>query len=510
MSGTRGGGRLRKNIAASTPVASSVPGQSVEPSRPELVVGLVAAVGTPLDLVQQALEEKFGDVDYGAELLHLSSYADRFKLKARAPRRNAGEAVRIQAMMDRGSEVRVRTGRNDVLALLAIADIRVRRGAGSTPLPGRAFILRQLKRPEEVHLLRQTYGDGFILLGVYCSLARRTEHLRSRGLSTTEIKALVERDEKEQSESGQELRDTFHLADAFIEVGQEAEQVHRDVQRLLWLLFSEKIVGPTPEEFGMFQAWAAALRSTQLGRQVGAAILSSSRDVLAVGTNDVPKADGGLYFEGDPNDTRDHVIGRDSTDEAEEVIVREIASRLEPRWATMNAASRRMSERAYREQLRGSRITSLTEFGRAVHAEAEALLAAGRVGVSARGATLYCTTFPCHVCAKHIVAAGIRTVVYVEPYAKSRVAELYKDSIAVEESTDDRVVFRPFVGVAPRRYAQLFSMRAADGSEIARKDKDGRVLMSRRWLRVRMPYFSALEREKLAADQLSRLSGDRL
>lgn len=73
--------------------------------------------------------------------------------------------------------------------------------------------------------------------------------------------------------------------------------------------------------------------------------------------------------------------------------------------------------------LRGSRLTNLTEFVRAVHAEMEALLSSTRIGVSTRRAILYCTTFPCHNCAKHIIDAGVKRVVYIEPYAKSKIGK---------------------------------------------------------------------------------------
>ena len=39
----------------------------------------------------------------------------------------------------------------------------------------------------------------------------------------------------------------------------------------------------------MFHAHAASLRSAQLGRQVGAALLSDLGDVIAVGANEVPR-----------------------------------------------------------------------------------------------------------------------------------------------------------------------------------------------------------------------------
>jgi cytidine deaminase len=58
-------------------------------------------------------------------------------------------------------------------------------------------------------------------------------------------------------------------------------------------------------------------------------------------------------------------------------------------------------------ELKRSYIMNIIEFGRTVHAEMAALIDALRRGVNIKGSTLYVTTFPCHECARHIVAAGI-------------------------------------------------------------------------------------------------------
>ncbi len=75
---------------------------------------------------------------------------------------------------------------------------------------------------------------------------------------------------------------------------------------------------------------------------------------------------------------------------------------------------------------------------------------------------MYVTTFPCHNCAKHIIAAGIRRVVYLEPYPKSRAGILYREEVELDPETDAllprKVVFCPFTVVAPRQYQTLFSM----------------------------------------------------
>lgn len=63
-------------------------------------------------------------------------------------------------------------------------------------------------------------------------------------------------------------------------------------------------------------------------------------------------------------------------------------------------------------------ITSGThlEMCYSVHAEQNAIVSAARLGVSLEGATLYCTHQPCVICAKLIVNAGIKRVVYRDGY----------------------------------------------------------------------------------------------
>ncbi len=78
----------------------------------------------------------------------------------------------------------------------------------------------------------------------------------------------------------------------------------------------------------------------------------------------------------------------------------------------------------------------MTEFGRVVHAEMDALLSCNRAGIPTIGSTLYCTTLPCHNCAKHINASGITRVVYVEPYPKSRALDFHSESIQLKSELE--------------------------------------------------------------------------
>jgi dCMP deaminase len=56
------------------------------------------------------------------------------------------------------------------------------------------------------------------------------------------------------------------------------------------------------------------------------------------------------------------------------------------------------------------------ELCRAVHAEQNAIIQAALHGVSIEGATLYCTHQPCILCAKVMINARIKKVVFLESY----------------------------------------------------------------------------------------------
>jgi cytidine deaminase len=102
-------------------------------------------------------------------------------------------------------------------------------------------------------------------------------------------------------------------------------------------------------------------------------------------------------------------------------------------------------------------VQNIIEYMRPVHGELAAITTASRLGISVAGATLYCTTFPCHECAKNIVAAGIRKVVFIEPYPKSRVADMFDEEITVDQHVEGHVAFESFVGIAPGKYVDLFT-----------------------------------------------------
>ena len=68
------------------------------------------------------------------------------------------------------------------------------------------------------------------------------------------------------------------------------------------------------------------------------------------------------------------------------------------------------------------------ELCRGLHAEMNALIQAALHGVSVKGATLYCTSTPCSLCAKMLINAGIVGIVAREGYPDEMARELLAEA----------------------------------------------------------------------------------
>jgi deoxycytidylate deaminase len=479
----------------------------LEFSDAEIVIGLVFPVGTDYSGVQLTLENYLKRFRYKPNTISLSDYIKKVVTRLSLPDvalQEDTEYNRVNSYMDAGNKLRERSKSSDFVVAAAVAGLsqqRAKEGERKLPNPRAATIFRSLKRPEEVALLRKIYGLGFFLIGIFASEDERKKYLtRDKNLSQQEASTLMTRDADEAGEFGQRTRDTFQLADVFVRLS--GEEYKNQLERFLDLVFGNPYHTPEPDEHAMFLAYSASLRSAQLARQVGAAIRSPHGDILAVGCNDVPRAGGGLYWPG-PHDKRDHTLKVDSNDQQLRLITADILKRL-------NIPDVELIDPS--ELFKGSLLLDVSEFGRAVHAEMDALSTCARNGTSVRAAELFTTTFPCHTCTRHVIASGIRRVVYIEPYPKSLAAKLHKDAVDVSARVHrkrkftefSKIPFEPFVGIGPRRFFDLFSMRLSRGYEIKRKS-NGKVV---EWVRsiasprIQMLALSYLEREQIAAERV--------
>lgn len=73
----------------------------------------------------------------------------------------------------------------------------------------------------------------------------------------------------------------------------------------------------------------------------------------------------------------------------------------------------------------------------AVHAEQNAIIQAAKLGISVDNATLYCTHQPCVICAKMIINAGIKRVVYEYGYPDEFSMSLFKQAGVLVEKAEN-------------------------------------------------------------------------
>ena len=68
------------------------------------------------------------------------------------------------------------------------------------------------------------------------------------------------------------------------------------------------------------------------------------------------------------------------------------------------------------------------ELCRGVHAEQNAVIQAAYFGVSVKDASIYITNFPCVLCAKILINAGIKEVIYLDDYVDTLSREILEES----------------------------------------------------------------------------------
>lgn len=525
---------------------------------PELFVGIVAPIGIDTKQIVGLISSSLRNVGYSSTNIKLTelmkSIPTDVKLVETPPE------IRFEAYIDYANEVRHLFDSKDdeiegdaALAMLAVAGIQAARkqvsvergkientpssfvGLGKEP-DRQAYILDQFKRPEEVKLIRSIYGRLFILFSIHASTSTRRKTLRRKiraahgdrskvDFSET-AEALISTDHHQESmPHGQRVRDSFPLADVIIDANNNVS-AKKEIDRAIKLFFGNNFITPTRDEYGMYLAKAAALRSADLSRQVGAAILSQAGEIITLGANEVPKPGGGTYFEGDTPDHRDYAEGVDYNEEEKRAIALEVVERLrEKKLLTLPESNSRpdtleddfeyLMNNEEGPKLKKARVMDILEFGRQIHAEMSALVDAARLGRSVLGGTLFCTTFPCHMCTKLILSSGIKRVVYIEPFPKSYAEDMYSHSISLEHKAgndEPTVLFQPFTGIAPFRYRDLFEKGR-------RKDKRG---MAKEWsddeprphLNIKYPNYRMFEvrvievlaQRKNLADRKLRLS----
>lgn len=494
--------------------------------RRELVFGFIAPLGVDREPVEKALRNVLRDeAGYQCEKIKITEKLVGFAEYPEAISSSKDFLRRKRLLMDAGDRLRTLWSqdsgeqRGDAAALAALIGIQEARREinlkngwqpkeGDEPPPvlhETAYLVDSLKHPDELQRLRRVYGPAFVSIGLYAPPHERLKYLEQAvGRNRSEdIQHLIKRDEADPNKLGQRVSYAFYGADFIIDTTKPYDTLYDALKRLVALIFGDLFQTPTREELGMFLARAAQVRSGSLARQIGAAVMRyEDGSVIAIGTNEVAKPIvGGQYW---PDDDatfhgRDmHYQEQDTSDWFREKMADDVLRRLNEAGAFSKTYGAEMDDAGRLKALyydnnaplRKALLRDNLDYVRAVHAEAAAIIEAARHGTPTKGATLYSTTFPCQECSRHIVAAGIKEVVYLEPYPKSATPQLYKDSIQIDPSDSERhkdlVVFRTFVGVAPARYLEFFA------AERERKDDEGKPTeFNMKTSEPRLPYYTA-------------------
>src|SRR4030081_851751 len=190
---------------------------------PELVVAIAGPIGVDMDQITLSIKAAFSTLGYDSSLIKLTTEIARYQI---TDEESLAEIAKWSAQQDtfhvymrkmsEANALRKQYGSGDILSRIAIDAIRADRKSATGALDKvrarHVYIIRQLKRPEEVTLLRKVYGKQFILASAYAPEHERKEQLCQRlsgELSTAATHAeigyfaeqLIERDAAEDQEA---------------------------------------------------------------------------------------------------------------------------------------------------------------------------------------------------------------------------------------------------------------------------------------------------------------------
>lgn len=464
---------LSEDISSRRNILERVDGRKTD----EIIIAFCGPVGCNLADVIKTIRAQFEEYGYSTEHIKVSDIIKNHFSTYGLPEiyqdielGSVSGAKRYTALQDLGNYLRKKYDPK-ILAALAMAKVAAHRlihqeKTGEVKPPKTVYFIDQLKHPAEVELFKLVYGNIFYLVGVLSSQPVRFNYLtRVEQIPGHDAQFLIDRDRNEIKEKfGQKLEKTVQLADFFIRNNQDnISNLLHPCQRFVALVHGRNGITPTADESGMYAAYSASLKSACLSRQVGAAITNKEGNVISLGWNDVPKFGGGLYTAESLNDQRCIYHGRKCyNDIHKNRLVDDIIKIISSKVVVPADVQTELSELIHKE----TRAGSIIEFSRAIHAEMEAILGLARsTGSSTNSCVLYTTTFPCHNCARHIIAAGIKRVVYIEPYEKSLAMDLHEDAISTDESVNNKTLFETFSGVSPRKYAAFFMAKGSRKNE---------------------------------------------
>ena len=182
----------------------------------ELVVGFSGPIGCDIASVIQITGASLRNKGYEIITVKLSNLLkDCLEQDPTLVTENVTGAPALQRyrnLQEVGKQIRAQTENDAILAEYAVKEVSAHRAKYARPdgdgptVPRRvAYLIDQLKRPEEVEFLRILYRNLFFQIGVTKIYDNRIEGLEKEGLSSDEAKELERIDRNENEKHGQKL-----------------------------------------------------------------------------------------------------------------------------------------------------------------------------------------------------------------------------------------------------------------------------------------------------------------
>ncbi len=417
-----------------------------------LVVGVTGAIGAGVSTVSKALSDKGGfhqrrlSHAIRERLLAEESAARAKKTGNKTPLLEQIEVEQIPKwrwrLQDTGD-----LGRKDDLAYWAKTALK------DLPDDTKLLVIDGIRNTGEVRWLRQRFPT-FFLVAVHAEYNTRWERVKNGYEGNQRLfEEADQRDlETEDDPGGQQVGKCVSAAD-YVLVNEKdlgAEESQKDnlyeslapVLALMQGVHEETKVTLRPateEEVHMATAYAQSHMSRCLKRQVGAVIVNDRNIPLSIGYNENPigvhscAAPPRFCFKDERINKTLEGLGKITCPKCGEK-----QESLKQPWKCLNQECRANFKKLFAPG-RGVELCT------AIHAEERAIRSLG--GQSVEGGKLYCTTFPCFQCARYILDAGIKFVVYVEAYPILESKEFL---------TDNGVEVSPFEGFKARAFNTVF------------------------------------------------------
>ena len=323
------------------------------------------------------------------------------------------------------------------------------------------IIIYSIKNPLEVEELKK-YSNAY-LIAVDTTLPIRWNRIKEKQYKN-DYRQFLRDDERDKDEGlkidkggkkyyyGQQVQKCVDLADIIIDNDMDfndsedkREKLKNKIKQHLSVIREPGYRNPNNMELLMNNAYCTSLQSRCLKRQVGAIIIKEETEgsyyLISAGCNNVPR--------GQPDCSKEYKTcyrNKKRTELFERIgHCPNCGHKLRKGKCSNRDCEHSKTKSDVREIFLLSKALDLC---RSLHAEENAILQISYLGgFPLKDAILYTTTFPCLLCAKKILANGIKEVVYVEPYPVEEARQMLESA---------GVKLTKFEGVKAQAFYKLF------------------------------------------------------